>query len=107
MTAFLPLVMGSGAPAAWTFMLYMAGDNNLAHYMERTVSQLEALPYSPRVRVVVYIDTPDGLYSDYGQYGRFQFAQDTGWGKFIREYVGNNWLVAAQEPLRPDMLEVK
>ncbi|MBI5653992.1 MAG: hypothetical protein HZC40_26615 [Chloroflexi bacterium] len=40
----------------WTFMLYLAADNNLYPYLQRAVAQLEALPPNPNVNIVILYD---------------------------------------------------
>ena len=41
---------------SWTFLLYLAGDNNLYPYLQRAISQLEAQPANPNLNIVVLFD---------------------------------------------------
>lgn len=49
-------INGSIASKPWTFMLYLAGDNNLYPYLERAISALEAQAANPNVNIVVLYD---------------------------------------------------
>ncbi|MEW6651625.1 MAG: clostripain-related cysteine peptidase, partial [Chloroflexota bacterium] len=40
----------------WTFILYLAGDNNLYPYLNRAIRRLESLPQNPLVNIVVLFD---------------------------------------------------
>ncbi|MBI5653990.1 MAG: hypothetical protein HZC40_26605 [Chloroflexi bacterium] len=51
-----PTATPSGGNKAWTFMLYLAGDNDLHAYLERAIAQLEAQQPNPDVNVVVLFD---------------------------------------------------
>ena len=44
------------AQTSWTFMLYLAGDNNLYPHLQRAVQHLEAHPANPNVTIVVLFD---------------------------------------------------
>jgi tripartite motif-containing protein 71 len=44
------------AQTSWTFMLYLAGDNNLYTHLQRAVQHLEAQPANPNVTIVVLFD---------------------------------------------------
>ncbi len=41
---------------AWTFILYLDGDNNLYSYLDRAIRKLEAQPSNPNVNVLVLFD---------------------------------------------------
>ncbi|MFN8472493.1 MAG: clostripain-related cysteine peptidase [Anaerolineae bacterium] len=43
-------------PKPWTFMLYLAGDNNLNDALTGAIEGLEALPQNPNVNLVVLFD---------------------------------------------------
>ncbi|MBO9323913.1 MAG: hypothetical protein J7463_00260 [Roseiflexus sp.] len=45
------------AQTSWTFMLYLAGDNNLYTHLQRAVRHLEAQPANPNVTIVVLFDS--------------------------------------------------
>ncbi len=40
----------------WTMMLYLAGDNNLYYYLNRSIENLEALPVNEDINIVVLSD---------------------------------------------------
>lgn len=53
------------APAAWTYLVYLAGDNDLDAYGVLNVNQMQSLPNSKDVNIIVLWDragAPDGLY---------------------------------------------
>jgi hypothetical protein len=48
------------ATKAWTYLLYGAGDNNLADGILGDVNELESIGSSEEVNLVAFYDTPDG-----------------------------------------------
>lgn len=46
-------------PHSWLFLLYLAGDNDLAPYLERALHQLEQVDISPQVTVLALFDGPN------------------------------------------------
>ena len=56
-----PGAPGGGAPMAeWTFMVYMAADNNLDAAALRDIREMEKVGSTDRVRVVVFLDRERG-----------------------------------------------
>ena len=51
-----PTVTQQPGIAAWTFILYLSGDNNLSSIFSNTVKELEKLPYNPELNLVVLRD---------------------------------------------------
>jgi alpha-tubulin suppressor-like RCC1 family protein len=43
-------------PAQWTYMLYLAGDNDLSSFLDNISRALEKLPSSPALNVVIFFD---------------------------------------------------
>lgn len=44
------------APAQWTYMLYLAGDNDLSSFMKNISRALEKLPASTALNIVIFFD---------------------------------------------------
>ena len=54
--AFITKLSLADTTKPWTFMLYLAGDNNLYTYLQRAITDLEAQAANPNVNIVVFFD---------------------------------------------------
>jgi alpha-tubulin suppressor-like RCC1 family protein len=62
-------------PAQWTYMLYLAGDNDLSPFLDNISRALEKLPSSPALNVVIFFD---------GQEANDTYVWSTGDGELHR-----------------------
>lgn len=51
-----PVAVVNIQPARWTYMLYLAGDNDLSFYLDNISKALDRLPSSPDLNIAVFFD---------------------------------------------------
>lgn len=74
-------VQGQSSAAAWTFMIYIAGDNDLEPYIINDLMELQAIGSSDEVNIVAQVDrTPEyeAINGNWDDTRRFYITQATG-----------------------------